>query len=85
MLDCLFSPQNSYCLKCQWDKGKIIKNGAPKYFKTFTELQPPKFLFISFESDLNLVFDLIDNGCTSKISEGTNDRLLYEKKKYKQN
>ena len=43
LLDYLFSPQRSYCFNCQWDNGKIIKTGSPKYFKTFTDLIIPKF------------------------------------------
>ena len=38
LLDYLFSPQSSYYLNCQWDNGKIVKIGSPKYFKTFTDL-----------------------------------------------
>ena len=72
LLDYLFSPQNSYCLNCQWDNGKIVKIGNPKYFKTFTDLIIPKFMFISFESDLNVVFEVMKDCNNSKISKSYN-------------
>ena len=57
LLDYLFSPTNSYCTKCQWKNDMIIKKNLPKYSKTFSNIITPKFLFISFETNLADVFN----------------------------
>ena len=45
LLEELFQNTNTYCTKCQWRDGVILKNRPPKYFKNFTEIKTPKFLF----------------------------------------
>ena len=36
LLDYLFSPQNSYCINCQWKNDEIIKKGIQNILKFLT-------------------------------------------------
>ena len=38
-------------------KLKIVEEGSHKYFIYFTNLNRPKFILKSFESDLNAIFE----------------------------
>ena len=77
-LDYLFRNINSYCVKCQWKDGLSDQKTLPKYFKNFTNIITPLFLFISFEDNLNANFDkfLISD---IKITEFKLNSLLFNK------
>lgn len=81
LLDFYFSPQCSYCLSCQWKNDEIISTDKPKYFKVFSNLKPSQFIFITFESNLNYEFDILDIYKSSEISATKHDELLYERNK----
>ena len=49
----MFRNTNSNSVKCQWKNGVADKNYSPKYFKNYTNVVPPLFIFISFEYNLN--------------------------------
>ena len=77
-MDYLFRNINSYCVKCQWKDGLSDQKTLPKYFKNFTNIITPLFLFISFEDNLNANFDkfLISD---IKITEFKLNSLLFNK------
>ena len=77
-MDYLFRNFNSYCIKCQWKDGLSDQKTLPKYFKNFTNIITPLFLFISFENNLNANFDklLISD---IKITEFKLNSLLFNK------
>ena len=80
MLDYLFRNINSYCVKCQWKNGVPDKKSSPKYFKNYTNITLPLFIFISFEDNLNDRFSnyLINN---EAVSENKLNNLLFNKLK----
>ena len=49
LIDELFSNSITYCTKCQWKDGVIQKNSSPKYYKNYIKINPPNYLFITFE------------------------------------
>ena len=63
----MFRNTNSYCVKCQWKNWVADKNSPPKFFKNYTNVIPPLFIFISFEDNLNDRFSsyLINNKVVS--------------------
>ena len=79
-LDYLFRNINSYCVKCQWKNRVSDKNSSPKYFKNYTNIILPLFIFISFEDNLNDRFSsyLISN---EVVSEDKLNNLLFTKLK----
>ena len=76
-LDALFANILSYCVKCKWKDDIPDKINSPRYFKYFQNIILPKFLFFSFEGNLNEDFDLY----TEAISEAKHDELIYNKLK----
>ena len=76
-LDALFSNISSYCTNYQWKKGISDKTFSPRYFKYFIDINPPYFLFFSFEGNLNDIFEKNLNA----ISEGAQDLLIFNKLK----
>ena len=80
ILDYLFRNTNSYCVNCQWKNGVPDKKSSPKYFKNYTNVILPLFIFISFEDNLNDRFSsyLISN---EVVSEDKLNNLLFTKLK----
>ena len=76
LIDLLFTNTNNFCTKCQWKDGKIISDESPKYFKIYSNIELPEFIFISFESELNEEFEIFPN---VDLSIKEHDNLLYNK------
>ena len=74
-LDALFANIVSYCIKCQWKNDMPDKSNSPSYYKYFQDIVPPIFIFISFEDNLNDIFENND----VIINENSNDLILYNK------
>ena len=67
-------------MKYQWKNGVPDKKSSPKYFKNYTNITLPLFIFISFEDNLNDRFSnyLINN---EAVSENKLINLLFNKLK----
>ena len=78
LIDLLFANTYNFCTKCQWKDGKIISEESPKYYKIYSNIELPDFIFISFESELNEEFNIYEN---IDLSIEEHDQLLYNKLK----
>ena len=76
LIDELFSNTITYCAKCQWKKGKILKNCSPKYYKNYIKINPSDYLFITFEDNLKENFINVDN---TTVAINQHDVLLFNK------
>ncbi len=54
--------------------GETISHEPPKYYKVYSNKRLPKFLFISFGSELNEKFNIFDS---IELSNEENNQLLY--------
>ena len=76
----MFRNTNSNSVKCQWKNWVADKNSSPKFFKNYTNVIPPLFIFISFEDNLNDRFSsyLINN---KVVSVNKLNNLMFNKLK----
>ena len=81
----MFRNTNSNSVKSQWKNWVADKNSSPKYFKNYTNVVPPLFIFISYLINNKVVsVDKLNNLMLNKLKDNIKyiEHLMVEEFEY---